>query len=295
MPITHEHPLQLETTPMTLSTIVVATDFSPVARQAFNVAAEMASNYGAQLVIAHVMMPAAATPLTAASGRQLQASSLSARQELAQLAHSATARDLKVHTILKFGAIGEQVLDVLKREKADLLVLGTHAGHGLEKLLMGSTAEALFRSSPVPVMTVGPEGSRIHLPLKRILYATDLSVKGLRAAQYATSLAEESDADIMYLHVLGHEDGARDEAWKEAASRLRELVPEDVEEFCRPLFVVDCGDPADRILRNAQQQHADLIVLSVSTPLMADHATWSIASKVVRESSCPVLTVRDHF
>lgn len=288
-------PPHLETMPIKLDTIVMATDFSPASQRAFEVAAELAKTYGSKLVVVHVMTPASASPLTGGETNQLEMNSWFARQKLAELAGSARVADLDVRTTLALGAVGDEVLDILRTQKADLLVVGTHGGHGLEKLMMGSIAEALFRSSPVPVITVGPRGGHVNLPFKEILFATDLCAHGLRAAQYATSIAEENDAEIAFLHVLDHQTGERPEAWNEAAAELRELVPLDAEQWCRPLFLVDCGDPAQEILRTARELNADLIVLSASTPLMADHATWSIASKVVRESLCPVLTVRDRL
>lgn len=290
----HAEP-HLETSPITVETIVVATDFSPVSQHAFEVATQVARNYGSRLVLVHVISPVSAAPLTGAELRQFETNSWAARQKLAGLAADPAVRGLDVRTTLGFGAVGEEVLEVVDKQKGDLLVVGTHGGHGLEKLLIGSMAEALFRGSSVPVITVGPHSSRVHVPFKKILFATDLSGHDLRAAQYATSIAEENDAEITFLHVLDHKDGERHDAWNEAAGRLRELAPFDADEFCRPLFLVDCGDAAVEILRNAREEQADLIVLPVSSPLMSDHATWSIASKVVRESACPVLTVRDRL
>jgi nucleotide-binding universal stress UspA family protein len=285
----------LQTTPIAIGTIVVATDFSSVSQHAFEVAAQVARNYGSRLLLVHVISPASAAPLTSGELRQFEMRSWNARQKLAELAASPLVGGLDVRTTLAFGAVGDEVLDILAKQKADLLVVGTHGGHGLEKLLIGSMAEALFRGSSVPVITVGPHSSRVHLPFKKILFATDLSGRDLRAAQYATSIAEENHAEITFLHVLDHENCDRHETWNEAAGRLRELAPFDAEEFCRPLFLVDCGDVAEEILRNARDERADLIVLPVSSPLMSDHATWSVASKVVRESACPVLTVRDRL
>jgi nucleotide-binding universal stress UspA family protein len=285
----------LETTPIAIGSIVVATDFSSVSQRAFEVAAQVARNYGSRLVLVHVISPVSAPPLTGAESRQFEMDSWHARQKLTELAADPSVRGLDVRTTLALGAVGEEVMDVVDNQKGDLLVVGTHGGHGLEKLLIGSMAEALFRGSSVPVITVGPHSGRIRVPFKKILFATDLSGRDLRAAQYATSIAKENDAEVTFLHVLDHENGDRHEAWNEAAARLRELAPFDAEEFCQPLFLVDSGDPAVEILRNAKEERADLIVLPVSSPLMSDHPTWSIASKVVRESACPVLTVRDRL
>jgi nucleotide-binding universal stress UspA family protein len=46
------------------------------------------------------------------------------------------------------------LLAAIPRLGADLVVLGTHGRHGIARAILGSVAESLVRSSPVPVMTV---------------------------------------------------------------------------------------------------------------------------------------------
>jgi len=55
-------------------------------------------------------------------------------------------------------AIGENPSKLINDEahtwKADLIIVGTHGRHGLERLFLGSVAEGIARSSPIPVMLV---------------------------------------------------------------------------------------------------------------------------------------------
>jgi nucleotide-binding universal stress UspA family protein len=54
--------------------------------------------------------------------------------------------------------VAEAVSDVILREarnwRADLIVMGTHGRRGFNRAMLGSDAEAVLRSSPVPVLTV---------------------------------------------------------------------------------------------------------------------------------------------
>lgn len=52
--------------------------------------------------------------------------------------------------------IAETIVEVAAREKADLIVVGTHGRTGLSHALLGSVAEAVIRQSPLPVLVVGP-------------------------------------------------------------------------------------------------------------------------------------------
>ena len=54
------------------------------------------------------------------------------------------------------GDPGEQILHYIKSEEIDLVIMGTHGRKGLDKIIMGSVAERIVRSSPVPVMVVNP-------------------------------------------------------------------------------------------------------------------------------------------
>ncbi len=52
------------------------------------------------------------------------------------------------------GQIHKSILNVAKNCHADLIVMGTHGLRGIERLVMGSDAETIARTSPVPVLLV---------------------------------------------------------------------------------------------------------------------------------------------
>ena len=54
------------------------------------------------------------------------------------------------------GAVWPVLSQVLKEREVDLVVLGTHGRTGAQKLLLGSSAEEVFRRARVPVLTIGP-------------------------------------------------------------------------------------------------------------------------------------------
>src|SRR6202040_3080936 len=51
------------------------------------------------------------------------------------------------------------ILETISSKHIDLAVLGTNALHGFERLIFGSTAEAVLRKASCPVLTVGPQAS----------------------------------------------------------------------------------------------------------------------------------------
>src|SRR5208337_200858 len=52
------------------------------------------------------------------------------------------------------GSVGEMIVEDAKRWPAELIVLGTHGRRGIRRLVMGSDAEYVVRTTPVPVLLV---------------------------------------------------------------------------------------------------------------------------------------------
>ncbi len=144
------------------------------------------------------------------------------------------------------------------------------------------------------------------MQIKTILYPTDFS-NGARAAMgHAVSLAQDYNASLILLYVVQNmfmtdwdnlspqyqadltEDLQRN-AWNEMDKWGAEVAPKvkDVEKM------VVIGVPFVEIIRTAREKNADLIVIGTHGRTGVDHMLFgSTAEKVVRKSSCPVLSVR---
>lgn len=65
--------------------------------------------------------------------------------------------DMPVKKIIKTGVTFVEIIDYVKEENIDLVVMGTHGRSGIEHILIGSVAEKILRRSPCPVLTVRPK------------------------------------------------------------------------------------------------------------------------------------------
>ena len=54
------------------------------------------------------------------------------------------------------GYAAEEILRVAQEEQVDLIIMGTHGRTGIDRILFGSVAEKVVKSSPIPVLTVRP-------------------------------------------------------------------------------------------------------------------------------------------
>jgi|SRR5579864_2026896 len=84
-----------------------------------------------------------------------------AARSLAQL--MATVRDAgvaRVRGLMAKGPADEAVIELVRHEPYDLVVMGTHGYHGLSHMVLGSVAEKVVRGCPCPVLTVHVEFPR---------------------------------------------------------------------------------------------------------------------------------------
>jgi nucleotide-binding universal stress UspA family protein len=289
-------------TRVSLKNILYATDFSPAAEAALPYATGLAKRYGATVHGLHVRFPAtypivgpeAMPQILEAAEEQAKFEAQQMHEMLAGIAHEVSVGE---------GDVWPMINDIVRKEKTDLLVIGTHGRTGVSRVLLGSVAEEIFRRAPCPVLTVGPHVSKDtqrRLEMKEILYATDFSPESLSALPFAVSFAQEHQARLTLLHVVGapkvNELVHAEQYAESTLRRLKTLVPAEAETWCEPNYRVEHGSEADKIMEIANALGADLIVLGVRGAEggmgAATHLVESIAHRVVTEARCPVLTVR---
>ena len=54
------------------------------------------------------------------------------------------------------GDVAEEIIRHAEESNMDMIIMGTHGYKGLEKVMFGSVAEKVVRSSPCPVLTINP-------------------------------------------------------------------------------------------------------------------------------------------
>jgi nucleotide-binding universal stress UspA family protein len=283
---------------LSLKNILFPTDFSDASQAALPYVQSLAKLYGSTILVAHSIPaePHQAIPMDPLPAQDNLAWQ-EARQRLDSFSKAPAFYAIPTKTLLDRGDVGEVIAEMIREEDVDLVVLGTHGRRGVSKLILGSSAEKIYRSANCPVLTVGPKahGSK-KWNLRRILCPVDVSEDPQTVVNYALSLAEENQSQFILLHAIPLVPWQHHEEMREKSRRaLEELIPEQARDWCAPQCVVRWEHPAEAILREAQEKDVDLIVMSVHRARMSPfstHLPWPVASEVVGQAPCPVLTVR---
>jgi len=163
-------PLVTRVTDMTITRILVPSDFSRDADAALAYAIELAKPFHAAVRLLHVVeTPLAAgmwaTECYTAEIAGLQINLVRDAKERVRQATTAFATPVRVCGEVRVGPPDMTIVDTATEEGADLIVMGTAGRTGLAHLLMGSVAEKVVRFARCPVLTIraAPDDSRARV------------------------------------------------------------------------------------------------------------------------------------
>jgi nucleotide-binding universal stress UspA family protein len=139
-----------------LKRLLLPTDFSESARNAFTYALSLAREYEAELHLLHVIeiLPAGYTSelFPGAMSKVMEEIGGYARNEMARLAAEASAQGRIPREHVAQGKPAAEILRVAREAEIDLIVIGVHGRGALSHALFGSTTEKIVRRAPCPVL-----------------------------------------------------------------------------------------------------------------------------------------------
>ena len=287
-------------TQVALRKVLFATDFSSCSETVLRYSLGLSRRYDATLYMVSVVSAEVTYDAQPPDPLYLRHS---AENKMAKLADSELFQGIKHLELVEegFGSVSRVLLEMVERLHIDLIALGTHGRGGIKKLVLGSVAEEIINRAPCAVLTVGP-----HVPaklisefkLQRILCATDLQPGSEKVIAYARWLAKDENAHLTLLHVLkmpGDAASENREARKDTAMKqLVQLLPPETSPSLDVQPIVEIGAPGECILKVAEDQGADLIVIGphhTFHPRVSAHLPWAMLHQVLCHARCPVLKV----
>ena len=143
---------------MEIKGILFPTDFSEGSSQALQYAVDLTKKYGAKLYVVHVIYD-----IAKATGWYVPHVSMDqmykeiqegAKKELEKFGVEALGEVKNIERTVLTGVPHEELMNFAKKNKIDLIIMGTHGRKGIDRILFGSTAAQIVRFAPCPVLTV---------------------------------------------------------------------------------------------------------------------------------------------
>ncbi len=297
---------------LTVDDILVARDFSSVSDRAFRYGLEVAARTGATLHVFHAEVLHDLDP--GGDDHPSPAADVDAFREQLRETGTVSAEMLDnvsiVEAVRRDVAVGPALLNYAEDEDVDLIVLGTHGRRGPSRVLLGSVAEEVVRRARQPVITVRGEEEDVRTPeagaIERILVPVDFSEYSREALRYAHEWAALYEARIDVLHVVEEDlhpafyvGGVKSiyDVEPDLDDKVRAKLDTYVEDVIGTSERVDShvatGSVASSIIEFVGEHDVDLLSLSTHGRTgMKRFFLGSVAEKVVRHVSCPVLTVK---
>lgn len=288
---------------MTIKRILCPTDLTAESDKALRYALALARTYEAKLIAFHCERAKADPELVQSEVKT------SFEQSLFQYLGPAELATIDWERVVEQGNDpGAAISGYAADHGVDLIVMRSRRRPHVAALL-GSTAEAVCRSAPCPVLVMHSDqrdwvnDSSHEITVKRVLVAYDFSDYSELALKQGLCFSQEYQAELHLLHVLPPSSLeqseiswfplGKEDAYHKSARRLQKAVPAEAHLWCDIKHAVCEGQPYREILNYAEKNAIDLICIGAHGAGFASRALFgSNVDRVLRQAPCPVLVTR---
>jgi nucleotide-binding universal stress UspA family protein len=275
--------------------ILVPTDFSDFADKALQTAVSIAKKIKAEIFLVNVNeMSVAALPIAEyyyydkeKEQSYLQMVNESLDKTLKKITSDMDLGDVPIYTLVESGLLVDAIEEVTRREKIDLIIMGTQGATGTKEMLIGSNTEKVVRNAPCPVLSVP---NKVYDTFEKIVFPTTLRPDQLSAFKQLSDLQAVFEGQIQLLYLNNPAHLADNEA---IIARKDELINQsglkNTDIFMGEQNVFD---EENAILDFAKAQQADLIVMATHQRKGLAHLfLGSITEDTINHAEVPVLAI----
>lgn len=283
--------------------ILIPYDFSETSQAALKQGILLSRKLQANLLVLYVLEK---TPneeilkLTFPSGDLRSKLENKIQGELRSLVNAEPESKISIETRVVVGKPAVEILLMTEKEKADLVVMGSHGHTGLKRLWLGSVTERVVQRAKIPVLV---HRGKTEIAPTRILIPIDFSEYSKEGLELGLQWAKIFNAKPYFFHVIILQDLY---SFKDLFVPINSSIEEALKEEARIKLAdwtkeinmdhhleIKMGNPSLEIEREVHAHSIDLVVLATHGQTGLKHFLMgSVAEQTVRHSPCSVLTVR---
>ncbi len=181
--------------------IIVPVDFSEHSEYALETAANLASKYGSELIVIHMLELSNAIITAAGEAFNEEATFYLklAEEKFDAFLDKPYLQSVKVTSIVKHFKVFSELNDVARELDADLIVMGSHGASGMKEVLVGSNTEKVVRHADIPVLVI--KHNPILLDFENGVFASDFSDEAIKPFIYAKVIFDQLGAKMHLVYV----------------------------------------------------------------------------------------------
>lgn len=275
-----------------MKTIIIPTDFSPIATNALHYAIDMAKKINASLLLLHVyQVPVSYSdvPIMLVSVEELRKSAEERLENLRKEVEHITSGSVKIYTEAKMGNVTDELETLCNKIKPFAVVMGTKGASGIERVLFGSNTLTTIRHLTWPVLCV-PPGKNFGEGIKKIGFACDFkNIVNTTPAAAIKGIVKELGAELHVLNV-DYRDRHFTPDTPEQSALLHTLLEEAKPEY----HFIEHKDIEDGINEFAEKNNLDMIITIPKKHKLLDGIFKPSSTKqLVYQSHVPVMCIHE--
>jgi nucleotide-binding universal stress UspA family protein len=281
-----------------INNILVALSFETPEQAEINHALTLARLYNSKITFLSVIPPLS-------SNEQLEISAMSPQERLDKIVLdrrisleklSLQYDTYNIHNHVEIGNPCEVIVQYAIQHQHDLIIIGTRPNKTLKEKLFGSTATAVLRRAPIPVLAVQPDHPQQY---KRIMASVDISqdaeIINNKVITEALALSAADEGELHALSIIPSKMPAQDgqNPKMEAKKTLSEVSLKQNVDIPFPRLHIGTGDPASTIDFSVKKHDIDLLVMGMAsrTGIMG-FFVGNLAERVIANVDCSILIVK---
>jgi len=260
--------------------ILIPTDFSTATEWVFDDAVRLAGTTGAELVILHIRMTRTSQPNELRFPADPMLYEYAEQYELDALRNRVKHANASIPTRLVVRQApdpGAEICRAAVDEKADLVVIATHARHHVAHLIIGSTTMNVITNPPSAVLAIR-YGIRKRSGLKRIVLPIHPQQMSRPALDLASAIAARGGAELHLLTVCEAADQQL------AGEQLRDVLA-SLPELQAKTAAVRGTDVEKEVCKYVERVEADMLFINSSGE------PGPVKRDIIRSVGCPVMIV----